>query len=45
MDVQRELKLTNIQELSTLAELVTVSPTAERRPEEKPMQESCSRPA
>lgn len=30
MDVQRELKLTNIQELSTLPEQVTISPTAER---------------
>jgi len=31
MDVQRELKLTNIQELSTLPEQVAMSPTAESR--------------
>lgn len=29
MDVQRELKLTNIQELSALPEQVTMSPTTE----------------
>lgn len=29
MDVQRELKLTNIQELSALPEQVAMSPTAE----------------
>lgn len=35
MDVQRELKLTNIQELSALPEQVTMSPTAERGENEK----------
>lgn len=35
MDVQRELKLTNIQELSALPEQVTTSPTTETREHDK----------
>lgn len=35
MDVQRELKLTNIQELSALPEQVTMSPTTETAEHDK----------